>query len=358
MLKILIDARMLGPQIHGIARYVKDLIQGLSEKGFEISIITHSGLEKNLIGKNFITSELKCHAPFASPFEALALSLLDYKKFDLVHFPSFSVPMRFPPNGIVTIHDLIHLYPPSKLSHQIYFKGILKPSLRHALGIITVSQWTKRELSQYLNINLEKITVVRNGIRDSLLVSSLDSNKGITLPNSPYFICVTNSKPHKNLITLINACKALWKSSSQFKLVIVSDLEKAPSEWPLNSAEREQIIFFSKISDVSLTSLLSNAKALVSPSLFEGFNYPAAESLALGVPVILSRGSAHDEMNLKGSCIYGDPKDDRALSKMLSEFLTSSSTVATENPPRFEDMISETIKVYYAALKLQSNDFL
>src|SRR5438105_1697770 len=114
-LKILIDARMVTKQMHGIGRYTFNLVRALHNRGHRVSILAHSAENSQTIGSEFIDQVIPCTLPFASPIEGLELSFKNSKEFDVVHYTSFAAPLHPAPHTVITIHDLIHLHKPSRL---------------------------------------------------------------------------------------------------------------------------------------------------------------------------------------------------------------------------------------------------
>jgi len=344
-LKILIDARMVAPQIHGIARYTVDLVRELSRLGNQVSILTHSGDEKKIIGTEFVHGEIKVHAGFLNPLEPAALSAIrSYANYDVVHFPSFALPLLTPKNAVITLHDLIHLNGPAKLMHKIYFHSLVKNALKNCRRVITVSEWSRQEVHEKLGTPLQKISVVRNGI-DGFWFTPSETLLPEVGTDKPYFLCVSNLKPHKNVVTLIGACQKLWRKGLDFKLVLLLGGGKIPKEWRISGDDVKHLLLFNRLPEDELKRLFKGARALVSPSIFEGYNYPAAEALAQGVPVILSQGSAHDELGGEGVTFYGPPEDGQRLSDALMESLHKDGRT-TRRPPTLREMAEKTLEAY------------
>lgn len=345
-LRILMDARMITPKPHGIARYVIDLTRALGSKGHRVSLLTHSDYAKEAIGADFIADQIPCRIPFANPLEVLELSQkARAKDFDVIHFPSFALPLRMPPNAVVTIHDLIHLYPPGRLSHKIYYQTVVRTALSQSKKIIAVSDWTRKDLIQKLGIEGNRIQVVRNGV-DASWLSPAEAE--ISEQANPFILCLSNPKPHKNLQTLIKACQSLWRKGENFVLTLSLGGVDLPSSWNLSETDRNHIHLLRSVSDEQLKKFIKGCALLVSPSLREGFNYPAAEALVAGTPVLLSLGSAHGELRGDRLIFYSPPEDPQALEKALSSALKEDlrNRAKTHNIHSLEQMAAATLGVY------------
>jgi glycosyltransferase involved in cell wall biosynthesis len=333
-LKILLDARMISEQVHGIGRYASGLLKGLEEREQDVTILS---LKKDETRKTIL-----CKLPFAHPLEALELtSKIRNTKFDIYHFPSFALPLKIKPNTVVTIHDLIHMHQGSP-AHQFYYKTVVKRGLLKSQGIAAVSDWTKGELHRLLDIPEEKIIVIRNGLEKSFFAKVLSPS---TIPQT--FLCLTNLKGHKNALTLLKAAQILWSKNYDFNLEISLSGAELPEEWAITPEERKRIHLIKKASDGDILTRLRKCRALVSPSLYEGYNYPVAEALAQGKEVILSMGSSHDEFKSPLINVYGTPRDTLALAHCMEKALNQApSTSTVHNVKSLDTVVDETLELY------------
>jgi glycosyltransferase involved in cell wall biosynthesis len=349
-LKILIDARMVTQNVHGIARYTANLARGVAAAGNRVSILSVAQDTPNLIGAEYLYEVISCRTPFASPLEAIELSMKSHGDFDIVHFPSFAVPLKLPPRTVITIHDLIHLRPPAHLLHQIYYKTVVRRALRKCEGVITVSQWSKKDLLQLTGLKSEKIHVVRNGLEDLWFHPEDIGESG---EKSPYIICASNPKPHKNVRTLLRACEILWDQDKDFKLILSLGGAELPAGW-LTNRFHNRVRVIRDLGESEFMALIKGAAALVSPSLFEGFDLPAAEALALGTPIVISTGSAHAEFRGSRLNFYEPAESAASLASTLAPVLFSAREPAgnlTHNVPTLKHMIQETLAVYDEVLE-------
>ncbi len=355
-MKILLDARMVGENVHGIGRYTVDLIHGLKRKGCEISIIYDKPEAPAAFEPETITQVFHLPVKFASARESWSLSFInirwDLHKFDIIHFPSFAVPMPWAPitwgKTVITIHDTIHLSQDRNLKHQAYYKLVVHGALQKARAVLAVSEWGKKEIIDQFQLRPDKVHVVRNGLEKSWFeTSELAESSGPGI-SSPAFICVGNTKEHKNIQTLIEASRDLWNEGEDFKLQLALSGNDIPDQWGLSALEKEKITVLKNVSDDSLKRSMRQSRALISTSMIEGFNYPAAEALALGTPVILSQGSAQEE--LSGSLVhfYGPPRDKEALKKEMKKAIPAprAASQPRHNVLTVEEMVEKTLLAY------------
>lgn len=245
-MKIGIDGRLWNET--GVGRYIRNLVAELQkiDKENEYVLFVRSQ-DKERVQSSIIndqwsikTADITWH----TVAEQLRFGkLLEKEKLDLVHFPYFSVPIRFNGKFVLTIHDLIlHHYPTGKAStkswfvywfkHQAY-KFIIAKAAKKAVKIITVSNATKKEIVDHLYVSANKIEVTYEGIdtRIKSFDKAQDKNQELgiknegagvkrsfanaqdNLRNSNYFLYVGNAYPHKNLERLIEAYAALQDSA-------------------------------------------------------------------------------------------------------------------------------------------------
>lgn len=202
---------------------------------------------------------------------------------------------------LVTIHDVFHLAFFHSLSfrQKIYAKLMINAAVRLSDQIITVSEFSKSEISKYTGVSPDKINVIYNGVDFSQFkkIDNSDIKNQIIhkyqLPNN-FLLYVGNVKPHKNLIGLIEAYNFSKKIKSSFHLVIVgkkegfitsdNEIDQLIKRYQLE----DKILFTGYVEEVDLTPIYNLASWFIFPSLYEGFGLPPLEAMACGTPVVAS----------------------------------------------------------------------
>lgn len=257
----------------------------------------------------------------------LPLKLNKYKNEAIFHSPSFvSSPFIKCPT-IMTIHDLNHLKFPEYYTkfHKHYYNYIVKSSALKAKKILTVSEFSKKEIVNWLNCESEKVVVTYNGVDENFKVIK-DNGKLVNIREKyelpqKFVLYIGNLKPHKNISNLIKAIKNI---NQEIILVIngkVNEiLDKIIEE---NHLERE-IKFIGYVDDDDLPALYNLAELFVYPSLYEGFGLPPLEAMACGCPVITSNTSSLPEV-VGDAGILVNPYDVDEIAKAIDLILSNEN---------------------------------
>lgn len=356
---IVIDARMIGPFGHGIAEYVRDLILGLEEvpnRPYNFHILVGRNLPQSDPMRKVAHTQVL--AAFLSPSELIEVPL-KVKKLgaDLFHSPSFSAfPFVCGPS-IYTVHDLTHLYFGSVLK-KTYYRVILKPTLRRASKLTTVSEFSQKELSDWLGWPKDRIKVIRNAIHLDEL--PLDWEKMLSkwnLRKRAYHFALSNSKPHKNISLLLRA--------------YLAHVKKNPHAWPLVlsvdrkevGVEHSKVICVGALGTDEKNALLAGAAAFYFPSITEGFGRPPIEAYLLKCPrIVVSDIPVHRELmsGLDNPPLFLSPHREEEWTAQFSqaegpvEFLVGGLSSSTKKKTWLsrQELAEQMDKVYREALNL------
>lgn len=239
-----------------------------------------------------------------------------YKGPEHVLFPSGAVPPWFRGNAFPLVHDLFiferpEWFPQGGLKRFFTTHAFLY-GLRRAKRIFTVSEFTKRQVMRHSGIPWEKISPVYQGVE---IGYSMDRTRS----SDSYVLALGTIEPRKNLQLL-------------FDLVLNGGL---PKEMRLIVAGREgwgkvhipnhpQIRYLGEVSAETKSELLRNARALLLPSLAEGFGRTALEAMTVGTPVIAAhRGALPEVVGDAGMLL--DPYDNAAWRDALRRMTEDES---------------------------------
>ncbi|MEO6520483.1 MAG: glycosyltransferase family 1 protein [Mucilaginibacter sp.] len=255
----------------------------------------------------------------------------------IYHGLSHEIPIGIDKTGIksvVTIHDLIFKRYPKYfgfISRQIY-QAKIKYACKHANHIIAVSQRTKDDLVELLNVDPEKVEVIYQNCDAIFRVKQTDLKKGevklkYNLPKK-FILNVGTIEERKNLLVLI---KAFHRLPSETYLVIVgkeTNYSKKVKQYITRNKLANRITFIPNASFGDLPSIYQLAEIFVYPSRYEGFGIPILEALVSGTPVIAATGSCLDEAGGPDS-LYVGPDDEKDLTDKISLLLSNKNLQKT-----------------------------
>lgn len=295
---ILADRRWEG--FHGIGRFSHEILSRLQH----IDFLTQG------------PSPLSIKNIYWLPYQ-----LSKYKKQYRIFFsPGFMPPLHSAIPFIFTIHDLIPIHEAGNKQwiKRLFFKTAIKKATHRAYKIITVSDYSKNEITSWANIAPEKVIVVKNGISD---IFSPHGKKHT--PGYPYLLYVGNTKPHKNIPRLIQAF-AHANIDSSIKLVLTGQLTVEQHSLIQKYQIENRIVVNSNLPETLLAEYYRGAMGLLFPSLYEGFGLPIVEAMASGIPVITSNVTSLPEV-AGNAAILIDPLDIDSLASHIEQIVTNDA---------------------------------
>jgi glycosyltransferase involved in cell wall biosynthesis len=217
----------------------------------------------------------------------------------------------------LVIHDLAFLHYPSFIyrSHLLFYKRYTPKFIRKASSLVTVSRFSKEDITTTYHPDPAKTAVVYNAARSSFKPLDWAEKQSVThefTGGKNYFIYVGSIHPRKNLVNLLKAFSIFKKrQKSDWKLVIAGRAawqSKAFMDSLASYKYREDLVVTGYIDEQKLSGLVGSAYAMVYPSLFEGFGMPVLESMQAGIPVITTINSAMQEV-AGDAALYADVTD-------------------------------------------------
>lgn len=346
-MRIGIDARFLThPQKGGFKTYTENLISALAcldeSNQYILYLDRYPDKDTKLPGQPNFTCKLLSQVPIIGmPWrEQVKLSMQTVRdKLDLLHSPCLTAPLISACPLVVTIHDMIWLFPKRyRQSNAVSLQwklmewyNMLVPhyTSRRAAAIITVSQYSKESIIKYLDIDPNRVFVTYEAVnsffrpvRDADQVQALRQKHGL---HSKFILAIGSADPRKNMETLVSAYALLPESlQKEYHLVIVWT---APSLAPAISQQIESlgirncVHFLNKISNEDLVLLYNEASLFVFPSLYEGFGLPMLEAMACGVPVLAANTSSIPEIASDAARLF-EAMDSQGLSSAIANILS------------------------------------
>ncbi|MFH1841120.1 MAG: glycosyltransferase family 1 protein [Candidatus Shapirobacteria bacterium] len=274
-------------------------------------------------------------------FWALPRALFKEKpKLDLVFNPGHYAPLLTPCPLVISVMDLGFLRFPGQFTRKIYWqlKYWTEWSAKKAKHIFAISQATKKDLIKFYKLPENKITVTYPGINKSTVEIKKIKEKFII--KNDYILFLGTLKPNKNIEGLIRAFKILVDEETKLDLVVAGR-----KGWLFESIYRlvvelgleERVVFTDFVPDEEVPMLMTGARALVTPSFWEGFGIPVVEAMNLGVPVVVSdRGSLSEVVGPAGVVV--DPTKPAAIARGIK--------IAIENRDKLRESGKEQAKKF------------
>lgn len=301
---IVVNGRFLSRRITGVERYAIEVIKRLPG---QVRILQHyhNGIRGH------------CWEQFVLPFRC---------KGDLLWSPCNTGPM-FAKRHVVTIHDTGFVDVPGFYDRKMaaFYRQMIPRLLSRVCHVITVSQFSKRQIMQHYHLRDEQITAIplgANGFAPASLKQVSEVINAYKLPTS-YLLTVGSIKPGKNTHRLIEAWSRTKLAAGGMELVVAGVAGAVFAKYVLGEPP-PGVRFLGYVSDDDLPALYTGALAFVLPSLYEGFGLPAVEAMACGTPVICSNITSLPEV-VGDAALLVDPTDVDSIANGLTTMVESNT---------------------------------
>lgn len=399
IMRIGIDVRMIFPFPTGIGNYRKSLMDALFaiDKKNEYVLVGNGKQQseflplrqtgsRQLENKNVSFGVVRSRANH--PLQHLTLSgELQSLNLDIFYTTPWGATLGIPCKYVLEIPDLIyHHYPGfGSWKSKLYEIFLEKSIARNADHIVTISDFVKNDIHEFLGVDTNKISNMKGDVSSDYRViedegfinkvlnkyglvkeiatttSSSRNDKGIEeVPLTrgikgvnpscpplirgeiyPYFVYLGNQRPHKNLVGLLKAFE-LFRSTplnpplsggQMPKLVIIGGVDaKGRDQDSLRIKEqlekmkfKDDVMLLGKVFDNNeVAAIFSRAIAMVHPSLHEGFGMTPLEAMRCGCPIIASNVSAMPEV-VGYSGMLVDPMDESSIANAMEKVFSDQN---------------------------------
>jgi glycosyltransferase involved in cell wall biosynthesis len=226
---------------------------------------------------------------------------------------------------LLVIHDLAFHHFPHQISwlQRWHYKIFTPHFLNKAANIVTVSEFSKKDIEQQYPLTTKPIKVISGAARKGFVPISWEEKEQLKeayTDGYEFFLCVGGISPRKNMMNLLKAFSLFKKwHKSNMKLVFVGRLAwqyRVFQEKLKTYKYRNDVILTGYLADAVLQKLTASAYASLYISDFEGFGLPIVEAMQSGVPVITANNSSMPEVG-GDAVLYADAKNPAAIAEQM-----------------------------------------
>jgi glycosyltransferase involved in cell wall biosynthesis len=318
---VAVECSRLAHDVRGIGRYVRALLPRLLAQRPALHLIPFARRRPELDAMRDALVSLGIDGERATPRLFAELRTRDA---DLYWYP-WNVVRPAPRNEpvVATIHDAAPLAFPdprwTKWRQNRRWRRLYEITAKRATLIITDAKFTAGELDRLLDVSADRIRVVPLAADDVRIPPpGRDADALARLGvQPPYVLAVSADDRRKNLALLERAMPHVADLLPDATLVTVGP---SRADRPAGEPAWRRSLGF--VTDDDLVSLYRGARALVVPSLYEGFGLPVLEAMQVGTPVICARTSSLPEVG-GAAARYVNPTDEGQLALAIADLLTN-----------------------------------
>jgi len=320
-MRIAIDARLNAYRQGGIPQYTRQLLTALAEVARDDQLISLQHRDQlrplavapNVVRRTLLTPPHHSFEQWTLPLELLLV------RPDVLHCPDFIAPVRRPCPAVVTIHDLAFMHYPEILDDaaRAYY-GQIKTNATRADGIIAVSEATRQDIAQFLDIPIDEIAVIHEAAAPLYGRLELREGEARVLNATPvaagtFMLFVSTLEPRKNLPTLLQALRICLdrRPDRQYLLVVVGARgwrDEVIFDTVRDLRLGDHVLFAGSVGQYDLRWLYNACRFYINPSLYEGFGLPLLEAMACGAACLAAATSSLPEIGGEAA-IYIPPLD-------------------------------------------------
>jgi glycosyltransferase involved in cell wall biosynthesis len=318
-MRIGIDARELVGQVTGVGRYLAGLLHEWTATGaagrHEFVLYAHDAIPSTYAA---FQSKVLPGTPGTWWQQTTLASAARADRLDVFFAPQYSAPLRLNVPTVVVIYDVSFAAHPEwfRTREGLRLRTLARWSARKGYAVVTISEFSRREIHERLGIADEKIHVIPPGIpaRGTSTVA----------PKEPRLLYVGSIFNRRHVLDLIRAFAVVARTRRDASLDLVGDNRSYPFEDVAAAIAREdlgdRIRWHRFATDEQLAELYAHARAFAFLSEYEGLGLTPLEALAAGAPSVLyDTAIAHESCG--DAALYVRRDDTHALVRAIDTLL-------------------------------------
>jgi glycosyltransferase involved in cell wall biosynthesis len=341
MTRVAINCRFLIPnKLEGFGWYTWEITKRLTEQHPEVEFILFfdrtidSRFQFGQHVKTVVLSPPARHPIlFIYWFEFAVRKALKKYKADLFFSPDGYLSLTSQVPQIGTIHDINFEHFPKDIPivPRNYLRIFFKRFAKKATHLITVSHYSKTDISTTYNIPEDRITAIWNGVSDAyhpLTAQEQETVQKKYSQDSEYILFVGSLHPRKNVFRLIEAYKQLKKDhpNRSEKLVIVGEnlFRSHAYQSNIDPSIEHEILFTGHLTLEALSKVMGAAKIFAFVPYFEGFGIPLVEAMRCGTPILCGNKTSLPEV-VGEAALLVDPFDVNQIASEMHRLLENET---------------------------------
>lgn len=317
MKSIVINGKFMSQTVTGVQRYAREILlelDALIQSDIQVILAVNSDARDIPEYKNI---QVKTIGRFTGNlWEQISLPLFVKKNKALCVSLCNMTPILTP--DIVVIHDISYKVNPQFFSKKfsLWYKLVFALTIKRIKHILTVSEFSKKEIISNYPVDSKKITVTYNGWQHySGVEYSENALEKYSLTKGEYFFSMSSMAPNKNFKWIANAAKnnpdIVFAVSGSVNNKVFGDI--------FDFEVPDNLEFLGYVSDEEAKTLMRDCKAFLFPTFYEGFGIPPLEAMSVGAKAIVSDASCMREI-FEDSVYFVNPHDPNVnLEKLLAE---------------------------------------